>query len=1108
MPIRRLKSIFLGISALLLASLATNASAQGVTTGAIGGTVSQENGTPLSGAQILVVNATTGFRTGGITRENGQFLVSGLEVGGPYTVTVRRIGYQPHTRENTYVQLSQTERIAVNLTPQATQISSLEIRATTGEIISPTSMGTKTTVTAQALERAPSIARNLVDFTRAAPQVSSSGPGYSAGGMSNRMNNVQIDGATERDVFGLGSTGQPGGQISAKAISIDAVKEYQILLAPYDVRQGNFGGMLLNAVTKSGTNKIHGSAFQYYRDQDYGRNVPVLRATEFSRKQLGFTLGGPIVQDKLHFFTANEWQRESTPVSGPFFGQPAGSATAFGWSDAEITRFEAAMRAKGSDAEPGTAGILNSPTPMNNLFGRLDFQLSEAHRLVARFNYTDATNDNRRQTGRSATRAIYSSNMHSINSIKKAPVIQLFSNFKNGWNNEAFFGASWVRDRRLPKTTFPQIFVNYSGNRAIIAGSDQFSQGNELDADTYEFTDNLNIPYGNHSFVVGTRNELVKIRNLFTQSSYGVWTFSDVTAAGGCGLAIACFEAGIPTGFRRAFILSQGGNAYFDALQTALYAQDQWSVTPRVNLTFGIRGDISNFLTDNTYALAIDTAYGHHETPTSAIQFSPRVGFNWDVTGDLVNQLRGGLGLFVGTPPYVWMENAYVQNGNIITFLNCGAGAGNATNPAPVFNADPNAYETCADGKGSKPIGDVSFLDKGLKFPQPMRANLAFDRVLPFNMVGTIEALYSKTLNQFFFVNKNLAGPQGKDKFGRVTYGTIAATGISTAIRPPAVIAAGGTARFTTAIETSNQNKDYAYNLTGQLRKRYSNNWEAAVAYSYGHAYDVQSFTSSTHISNWQFGRTLSARQEDAFTGVSLFDQPHKFVANGTRTFNWGRESWGSWARGLATDLTVAYAGVSGSSHDYIYGGAGGRGDLNADGVQGNDLIYIPKDVNNQDEIRFANLTVAGVVLTPAQQAAAFDALILATPCLREHRGEILVRNSCRLPFSHNIDVSLRQNVPLLSEQRLSLQLDIFNFGNVLNKKWGQQRVSPLSGNANIPLLTHTASSSADITTAVPIVQYNFTTLDPAKSGFPEPYQVGNFTSNYWRMQLSARYTF
>jgi hypothetical protein len=1110
---RRLTSTIVAFAALLFG--ATTAMAQGVTTGAIGGTVTGADGAPLQGAQIQVVNTATGFRTGGISRESGGFLVQGLEVGGPYTITVRRIGYQPHTREGIYVQLSQTSRTDIKLETQVTKLNELEIRATTGEIIAPSSMGTKTTVSQQALERAPSLTRNLVDYTKAAPQVSSSGPGYSAGGMSNRMNNVQIDGTAERDVFGLGSTGQPGGQISAKAISVDAVKEYQILLAPYDVRQGNFGGLLLNAVTKSGTNEFHGSVYEYYRNQDYGRNVPTLRATEFNRKMIGFNLGGPIIKDKLQFFTANEWQRESTPVSGPYFGQPSDATPTFAFTAAELQRFEAAYTAKGES--PGTAAILNSPNPDDNIFGRLDFQVNDVHRLVLRYNYTDAVNDNRRQNGRTNTLAVYSSNFHQIHHNKKAPVLQLFSNFHNGWSNEAFLGANWVQDRRVPVTsTFPQVRVNYSNpTKSIIAGSDQFSQGNELDAYSKEFTDNLTIPFGNHSFVIGTRNEYVTIRNLFTQSSYGVWTFADNTntITGQCATAIACFEAGIPNGFRRAFILGQGGNAYFDALQSALYAQDQWTATPKLTLTLGLRGDISRFLTDNSYALAIDTAYGHHETPTGAFQFSPRFGFNWDATGDQINQIRGGIGLFVGTPPYVWMENAYVQNGKIITFLNCGAGMNNATNPAPLFNVDPTKYETCADGKGSKPIGDVSFLDKSLKFPQPMRMNLAYDRVLPFNLVATIEGLYSKTLNQLFFVNRNNVEPIATAWDGRKMYGTLNAAGTATTTRPPAVVTAGGTARFSTAIEVLNQNKDYAYNLTGQLRKRYSNNWEALIAYTYGHAYDVQSFTSSTALSNWNFGRTLGAGVVASDPGdptVSLFDQPHKISGFVTKTFSWGHflNRMGSWTNGLATDMTLSYQGVSGSPHDYTYTGSS-KGDQNADGGFGNDLIYVPNDVNNPAEIRFVNIT-GTTPLTAAQQAAAFDALINASPCLSKARGRIMDRNSCRNPWSNNFDFSLRQNIPLLSEQRVSVQFDVFNIGNMLNKNWGKQRVQPLSGNSNIPLLTVTAMSSTDPANAVPIVQYNYTLLDPDNTqGLqPKPYQVGNFTGNFWRWQISGRVSF
>jgi hypothetical protein len=346
--------------------------------------------------------------------------------------------------------------------------------------------------------------------------------------------------------------------------------------------------------------------------------------------------------------------------------------------------------------------------------------------------------------------------------------------------------------------------------------------------------------------------------------------------------------------------------------------------------------------------------------------------------------------------------------------------------------------------------------------------------------------------------------------YGVISGASGSANGTAATDRPASVLANGGTSRFSTAIDVENQNKDYAYNLTAQLRKRYSNGWEALVAYNYGHAYDVQSFTSSTHISNWSFGRTVGGvAQESPETAPSLFDQPHKISAFITKTLGWGRFINSGWAEGLGTDVTLSYQGVSGSTHDYVYAGSSGRGDLNADGIVGNDLLYVPTNVNDVNEIRFANVTVAGEVLTAADQATKFEELISKSPCLSSSRGKIMGRDSCRLPFSHNIDLTVRQNIPLVSSaQRVTLQLDIFNFGNLLNKKWGQQQVSPYSSFNNIPLLTHTASSTSDPATAVQTFTFNYRTLDPTKSGTITPYQVGNFVANYWRMQLSARVSF
>ncbi len=1082
------------LAAFLAGTSSALAGAQGVTTGAIGGKVTDESGAGIAGVNITAVNRANGFSSTVNSRIDGRYLIPNLEVG-TYDVTFRRVGFDPIRRRDLIVALSQVLPQDVQLTSRATELSGVTIiAATTTETFTPTNTSVKTIVTDTTLQRLPSLNRNIIDMVRVSPQVSTSGAGYSAGGMSNRMNNVQIDGATERDVFGLGATGTPGAETNARSVSLEAVKELQILLAPFDVRQGNFGGLLVNAVTKSGTNELHGSVYGYYRDQDYGANVPELRSTPFDRTQYGFSLGGPIIKDKLHFFVAPEWQEENTPVSGPYVGQPGSLSPVFPIRDADLTRFEQLMAAKGM-SDIGTAGYANIPNPLLNMFARLDYRINDTHRSILRYNYSEGERL-RQQNGRGATTAVYSGNFHTFDTWKIAPVFQLFSVFSGGTSNELFLGYNRARNRRTPESPYPQISVVGGGlttttgqTGTIIAGADQFSQGNELDTDTYELTNNFNFQRGNHTVTLGTRNEYVDLRNLFNQSSFGVWRFSGLDS----------LAAGNANTYRRAFILKDGGNVFFRALQSAWYAQDQWQVSPNFAMTIGVRADLSKFLDDVDHNLAVDSAYGRStsDVPKSSLQISPRVGFNWDLSGDQSQQLRGGIGLFVGTPPYVWLENAYVNSGNIITFLNCG-GSANAPG-APLFDIDPEANPTCRGGLGSKPIGDVSFLDKDLYFPQPMRASLGYDRSLPRDLVFSVEGLYSKTLNQLFFVNRNLFGAVGTDPHGRVLYAETfnAASGAAATKLPATVVANGGLARFSTAIDVVNQSKDYAWSLTTSMRKRYSNNWEAQVAYTHARARDVQSFGSSTHISNWQFGRTLSGDQLESFTGISLFDQTHKITGTGTYTKHW--------AAGWSTDFTATYSGVSGSPHDYVYGASGSSGDLNGDGRSGNDLIYIPTDASNTAEIQFRAITATvngvpnTVIATIAEQQAAFETFIKNSPCLSKQRGQILERNSCKLPFLNQADVAIRQTIPAVRGQRLSLQADITNFGNLLNKKWGQQRVAENSSNSNVPLLTHRGMSTTDPTVAVPIVQFS-----PAQ----REYIVGNFASNFWRFQLSARYSF
>ena len=1071
------------MAAIMAGSVLTSAGAQGVTTGAIGGKVTDEQGAGVPGVQVSAVNRANGFSSTVTSRVDGRYLIPNLEVG-TYDLTFRRIGFDPIRRRDIIVALSQVNPQDVQLTAAATELSGVTIiAATTTETFTPTNTSVKTIVTDTTLQRLPMLNRNIIDMVRVAPQVSTSGAGYSAGGMSNRMNNVQIDGATERDVFGLGATGQPGAESNTRSVSLEAVKELQVLLAPFDVRQGNFGGMLVNAVTKGGTNEIHGSVYGYYRDQDYGADVTQLRSTPFDRSQYGFSLGGPIIKDKLHFFVAPEWQEENTPVSGTYFNQPTNLTPVFPIRAADITRFEQLMAAKGMP-DFGTPGYANIPNPLLNMFARLDYQINSTHRSVLRYNYSEGERL-RQQNPRTSTNAIYSSNFHTFDTWKIAPVFQLFSVFANGTSNELFLGYNRYRHRRVPESPYPQITVSGlttttgGTNGTIIAGADESSMNNELDTDTYELTNNFNFQRGNHTITLGTRNEYVDLRNLFNQSSFGVWSFRGLDS----------LAAGNPATFRRAFILRDGGNVYFSALQSAWYAQDQWQVSPNFAMTIGLRADISRFLDDVPYNAAIDSAYGRRtdDIPKSAFQLSPRIGFNWDLSGDQSQQIRGGVGMFVGTPPYVWLENAYVNSGNIITTLNCGTSG----TRAPDFNIDPEANPTCRGGLGTKPIGTVNWLSSDLKFPQPLRASLGYDRSLPRDLVFSLEGLFSKTLNQFFFVNRKLAGVTGEDPHGRVLFAdSIRASNAASFPRLPAsVIANGGSARFSTAIDLLNQSKDYAWSLTTSLRKRYSNNWEATVAYTHARARDVQSFTSSTHASNWNFGRTLSGNQFEPYLGISLFDQTHKLTGTGTYTKHW--------AAGWSTDFTATYSGVSGSPHDYVYAStASSNGDMNGDGRNGNDLIYIPTDAFNTTEIQFRAVTNGATV---AEQQAAFEQYIENSPCLSGQRGQILKRNSCKQPFLNQVDVAIRQTIPAVRGQRLSLQADITNFGNLLNKNWGQARVTEATSNSNVPILTHVGMTSSDPRVAVPIVQFNVNQKE---------YVIGNFASNFWRFQLSARYSF
>jgi hypothetical protein len=1052
-------------AALLAIPLATGAlAAQGVSTGAVTGSVTTEQGQPVENAQIQVTNVSTGFSVGVNTTSAGRYYVAGLEVGNNYRVSARRIGFRPIVKNDVSIALSETRRVDFVLEQQAATLGEITVTAAQDPVITPSHQGAETTVSDSALRRLPTLNRNFTDFVALTPQVSTTlfNGGLSGGGTNNRYNNVQIDGTSEADVFGLGSTGQPGGQANGKSIGLEAVKEYKVLLSPYDVRQGFFAGLLVNAVTKSGTNEFSGTAFGVTRTENNTRKQPYI--TDYEQSQFGFSLGGPIVRDRAFFFISPEFQTRVEPALGGFIDD--------GEDDLDPAYASAFVTALGQYTgvnATGDFGLFNRENPLANIFARVDVNLPYNSQLVVRYNYGHAEQD---VFSRSSSSYKFSDNAYFFNSKKNAPALQLRTLFANGAYNELLAGYTQIRDRRTPRVRSPEITVqSNAANPVLVSGSERFSHGNELDQDVFEITENYTMPFGPHRVTIGTQNQFQKFRNLFAQSTFGVWRFSSLDSLTN-GLPNQ-YIIGVPLEPDGAGGVQPGGDGAvrFSGAMYSGYIQDEWTATPRLNLSIGLRVDVPVFNDKPPENAAFATAYNRSTSDIASgnLQWSPRLGFNWDVTGDAVNQLRGGIGLFTGRPAYVWLSNSFQNSGmGGVALLTCG----NAASVQPFNNANIATPPTqCANGATAALGAEIDLMAPDLKYPQNMRATVGYDRRLIENWTGTAEVLYTRGVNGLFYQNLALAGIQGTNAVeGRVIYGTSPGN---------PVFLPGGREQI---YEVSNQSRDYAYSLTGGVSRRYVNNYEGSLFYTYTRAFDVQSFTSSTAFSQLRFGRATGGDLLDKTPTRSSFEQRHRIVGTATYTLP------------TRTDISLIYFGESGSPFTYI-----ASGDLNGDDFTLNDPIYVPNDATDPSEMFFTTLTVgsgaSAVTYTPAIQAQALERYINEEECLRENRGKILERNSCDAPFLNTLNVSARQSFRTFRLQNITLQLDVFNFLNLVNKAWGLQRTP---GTSPITLLSASSYTNGTILTGQPSYTFN-----PNFNRFFSD----NLQSNY-QIQLQARYAF
>jgi Carboxypeptidase regulatory-like domain len=1130
--------------------------AQGVTTGAVAGTVTDETGKPVESAQVKVVNRSSGFSTYSNTRVNGYYLVSNLESGGPYTVTVKRIGFLAAERTDVVVPLSQTTRIDFKLSRQAVALGAVQvIAASDAAIFSPTRQGVSTQVSDSLIQHLPQLTRNITDMVKLVPQVT----GMSAGGMYNRLNNFMVDGASQNDRFNLASSGGiPGGAGGGRIISEDAVKEFKVLLSPTDVRQANFTGMLFNAVTKSGTNEFHGGAMYNYRN-DANMASAGFRATPVNVRQYGFQFGGPIIKDKLQFYVAPEWQHKTSLAGGAFIGQPANATAVLNVPADSVALIQSIVQAKmGLDA--GTSGRLDIKNPLTNLFGRLDYQVSDGERIVFRqlINRTDNTSFSRNNNTFTANPLTQTSGFRlGSNSFigvdnNKSSTVQLFSNLASGISNEFLVGINSISDaRNLPTSTiFPEMGVGVVPTTAtgaattnptgvVTFGTEQFSLGNLATQDINEYQDNVTVPWHAHTFTFGVRYEQVKIYNNFPQGLAGVWRFANITQLNGGNLTPNNGLTPIPSGYAVGF--PNSGNladvpAVFKTNMPSVYGQDQWTMNS-LTVTGGLRLDMPRFVAsplvnqaaadsfasgvnlrgtaaEKAAGLSINTSW----MPKDRVYYSPRIGINWDPNGDQSSQLRMNAGIFTGPPPFILVANALQNNGLGLVLLSCdGSGP---TTQVPAFTADVNNLPKACAGQTPPPVGSrgtntFNINDPNFKYPQYAVFSGGVDHKLPMGFVGTFEALYKKSINGLRILDRNLLHPKldasGNpvlDRNGRVLYADdISVTSGVINANQYAIQNYNKTAFTQRVVYLTNESggsQSYNYNLTGMLRRKFGNlDWTGS--YTYTRALDVQSLTSDRAISNWNFGREYSGLENDNTLTTSAFERRHRLMTYGTMVFPWKQK--------YHTDVTVFYEGLSGVPIDYV-----SSLDLNGDGQAGNDPIYVPKSALDTAEIRIGTQTGASAILpgvfTQDQAAAkAFDDFINKQPCLNSQRGSIMKRSSCFTPWTNRMDVSVRQAIPTYRGENFSVQLDIANFLNVAGellqhvdghaRDWGKTYGATLSSNPQQTVLSGAVGQSRTgglYTLAQPVYTFNAT----ARNQGPFNFQSGNG----YNLALTLRYLF
>ncbi|MBB6498254.1 TonB-dependent receptor [Pedobacter cryoconitis] len=1037
------KSLLFKIVVIIFAFVGTVLSADAqVTTAAMTGVVKDSKG-PLPGASVKAIHVPTGSVYTTTTNGDGRFTIANMRVGGPYSVTISFIGFQPAKYDNLNLKLGGSYPLNVVLSDGAQQLSDVNITANKSKVINSSRTGAATNVSQKQIEQMPAISRSITDLTKLTPQANTQGDGFSFAGRNSLFNSLTLDGAQMNNVFGLSSL--PGGGTGAQPFSLDALEELQVNLAPYDVKQSGFTGAGVNAITKAGTNTFSGSIYTYYKDQNLqGYKVGSADLTNqkanqaFLNKQFGFRFGGPIIKDKLFLFVNGEITRRTSPGSTWVANRGVAGANVSNVSASDLDLVKNTL-IKNFGYNPGVYEGYSNLQSADNLTARLDWNISNSNRLTIRYNYLKSFKDINPSGSNSNSGRGPSLNSLDFDGMKyrqysniNSFTAELNTRFSEKFANNLQLVYSGFRDYRTTNgNPFPVVDIeNGNGANYISFGTEPFSSVNRLNQDIYTLNENFNIFAGNHTITIGGTAGYQKFANAFAQFTNGQFRYkslADFIAAANGNKSIN------PTQYQLTYSAVPGSPipaAVFSQAPIALYAQDEWYIKPNFKLTYGLRVDVPIYtakIPSNPLVTAATFRDGEKldvgKLPKTQFLFSPRVGFNWDVNSDGTVQVRGGSGIFTGSVPAVWLTN---QAGN----TGLATGAEFSTNPKNrPFNPDPNAYVPA--NPAASPSFAINVADQNFKVPQIWRSSLAVDYKLPGGVIATIDGLYTKSINEVFHRDANLVNPTGN----------FTGTGDNRAFFPGGALDKINPS-ITNAIVFDNTNKGYAWNITAQLQKRFGKYVDVMAAYTRSDARDITSTPGSQAASAFN-GNQVAGDPNKPVLAYSSFLVKNRIIASVNVNF--------AIIPNLPTSFGLIYEGMPyGDTFGNTRFSYTASGNINGDNSTSNDLIYIPRDRNDIVIVPIAasvpNKTSAE---TADSQYARLDAYINQDKYLSKHRGQMSERNGAEYPWANRFDIRILQQIKTVfgqkSNNRFEISVDIVNFGNLLNRNWGTTQLPQLT---------------------------------------------------------------